>query len=68
MSPWQGHTNRTVARVLALVLIAGGVYGARLAAGSEPRARRAVAFFCLLGAFRRAKKLAFDMTVRPADL
>ncbi len=65
----QAYTNRTVDAVLALVLLVGGVVGARIGSRFGTRLRgEQLRFLLALMVLAVAAKLAFDMTVRPADL
>jgi uncharacterized protein len=65
----QAYTNRTVDAVLALVLLVGGVVGARIGTRFGMRLRgEQLRFLLALMVLAVAAKLAFDMTVRPADL
>jgi uncharacterized protein len=65
----QAFTNRTVDAVLALVLLVGGVIGARVGSrfGTHLRGEQ-LRFLLALMVLAVAAKLAFDMTVRPDDL
>jgi uncharacterized membrane protein YfcA len=65
----QAYTNHTVDAVLALVLLVGGVVGARIGTRFGMRLRgEQLRFLLALMVLAVAAKLAFDMTVRPADL
>jgi len=65
----QAYTNRTVDAVLALVLLVGGVVGARIGSRFGTRLRgEQLRFLLAVMVLAVAAKLAFDMTVRPADL
>jgi hypothetical protein len=65
----QAYTNRTVDAVLALVLLVGGVVGARIGSRFGTRLRgEQLRFLLALMVLAVAAKLAFDMTVHPADL
>jgi hypothetical protein len=65
----QAYTNRTVDAVLALVLLVGGVVGARIGTRFGMRLRgEQLRFLLALMVLAVAAKLAVDMTVRPADL
>jgi uncharacterized protein len=65
----QAYTNHTVDAVLALVLLAGGVVGARIGSRFGMRLRgEQLRFLLALMVLAVAAKLAFDMTVRPTDL
>src|SRR6201987_2330194 len=65
----QAYTNRTVDAVLALVLLVGGVIGARIGSQFGTRLRGdQLRLFLALMVLAGAAKLAFDMTVHPADL
>jgi len=65
----QAYTNHTVDAVLALVLLVGGVVGARMGTRFGMRLRgEQLRFLLALMVLAVAAKLAFDMTVRPADL
>ena len=65
----QAYTNRTVDAVLALVLLVGGVVGARIGSRFGTRLHgEQLRFLLALMVLAVAAKLAFDMTVRPADL
>src|SRR6202023_2503727 len=65
----QAYTNRTVDAVLALVLLVGGVVGAQIGTRFGARLRgEQLRFLLALMVLAVAAKLAFDMTVRPADL
>jgi uncharacterized protein len=65
----QAFTNHTVDAVLALVLLVGGVIGARVGSrfGTHLRGEQ-LRFLLALMVLAVAAKLAFDMTVRPDDL
>ena len=65
----QAYTNHTVDAVLALVLLVGGVIGARVGSrfGTHLRGEQ-LRFLLALMVLAVAAKLAFDMTVHPADL
>ena len=65
----QAYTNHTVDAVLALVLLVGGVLGARVGSrlGTHLRGEQ-LRFLLALMVLAVAAKLAFDMTVRPDDL
>ena len=65
----QAYTNHTVDAVLALVLLVGGVIGARVGSrfGTHLRGEQLRLLLALM-VLAVAAKLAFDMTVRPADL
>src|SRR5262244_3618997 len=65
----QAYTNRTVDAVLALVLLVGGVIGARIGSqfGTRLRGEQLRLLLALL-VLAVAAKLAFDLTVRPPDL
>jgi uncharacterized membrane protein YfcA len=65
----QAYTNRTVDAVLALVLLVGGVIGARIGSQFGTRLRGdQLRLLLALMVLAVAAKLAFDLTVRPADL
>jgi uncharacterized protein len=65
----QAYTNHTVDAVLALVLLVGGVVGARIGTRFGMRLRgEQLRFLLALMVLAVAAKLAFDMTVRPVDL
>jgi uncharacterized membrane protein YfcA len=65
----QAYTNRTVDAVLALVLLVGGVVGARIGTRFGMRLRgEQLRFLLALMVLAVAAKLAFDMTVRPTEL
>jgi uncharacterized protein len=65
----QAYTNRTVDAVLALVLLIGGVIGARIGSRFGTRLRgEQLRLLLALMVLAVAAKLAFDLTVRPADL
>src|SRR5438067_11694979 len=65
----QAYTNHTVDAVLALVLLVGGVVGARIGTRFGMRLRgEQLRFLLALMVLAVAAKLAFDMTVQPADL
>jgi len=65
----QAYTNHTVDAVLALVLLVGGVIGARIGTRFGMRLRgEQLRFLLALMVLAVAAKLAFDMSVRPADL
>jgi len=65
----QAYTNRTVDAVLALVLLVGGVVGARIGSRFGTRLRgEQLRFLLAMMVLAVAAKLAFDMTVPPADL
>jgi uncharacterized membrane protein YfcA len=65
----QAYTNHTVDAVLALVLLVGGVVGARIGTRFGMRLRgEQLRFLLALMVLAVAAKLAFDLTVRPADL
>jgi uncharacterized membrane protein YfcA len=65
----QAYTNHTVDAVLALVLLVGGVVGARIGTRFGMRLRgEQLRFLLALMVLAVAAKLAVDMTVRPADL
>jgi hypothetical protein len=65
----QAYTNRTVDAVLALVLLVGGVLGAQIGARFGTRLRgEQLRFLLALLVLAVAGKLAFDLTVRPANL
>ena len=65
----QAYTNHTVDAVLALVLLVGGVVGARIGTRFGTRLRgEQLRLLLALMVLAVAAKLAFDMTVRPADL
>jgi uncharacterized membrane protein YfcA len=65
----QAFTNHTVDAVLALVLLVGGVIGARIGSrfGTHLRGEQLRLLLALM-VLAVAAKLAFDMTVRPGDL
>jgi uncharacterized protein len=65
----QAFTNHTVDAVLAVVLLVGGVIGARVGSrfGTHLRGEQ-LRFLLALMVLAVAAKLAFDMTVRPDDL
>lgn len=65
----QAYTNHTVDAVLALVLLIGGVIGARVGSrfGTYLRGEQ-LRFLLALMVLAVAAKLAFDMTVRPEEL
>jgi uncharacterized membrane protein YfcA len=64
----QAYTNRTVDAVLALVLLVGGVLGAQIGSrfGARLRGEQLRLLLALL-VLAVGAKLAFDLTVRPAD-
>jgi len=65
----QAYTNRTVDAVLALLLLIGGVLGAQLGTRFGTRLRgEQLRFLLALLVLAVAAKLAFDLTVRPAEL
>jgi uncharacterized membrane protein YfcA len=65
----QAYTNRTVDAVLALVLLVGGVIGARIGSQFGTRLRGdQLRLLLALMVLAVAAKLAFDLTVRPPDL
>jgi uncharacterized protein len=65
----QAYTNHTVDAVLALVLLVGGVVGARIGTRFGTRLRgEQLRLLLALMVLAVAAKLAFDLTVRPADL
>jgi uncharacterized membrane protein YfcA len=65
----QAYTNHTVDAVLALVLLIGGVVGARAGSRFGTRLRgEQLRFLLALLVLAVAAKLAFDMTATPADL
>jgi uncharacterized protein len=65
----QAYTNRTVDAVLALVLLVGGVVGARIGSGFGTRLRgEFLRLLLALIVLAVAAKLARDLTVQPADL
>ena len=65
----QAYTNRTVDAVLALLLLVGGVFGAQIGTRFGTRLRgEQLRFLMALLVLAVAAKLAFDLTVRPADL
>src|ERR1700680_1378735 len=65
----QAYTNRTVDAVLAMLLLVGGVLGAQVGTRFGTRLRgEQLRFLLALMVLAVAAKLAFDMTVRPADL
>jgi uncharacterized membrane protein YfcA len=65
----QAYTNRTVDAVLALLLLVGGVFGAQIGTRFGTRLRgEQLRFLLALLVLAVAAKLAFDLTVRPADL
>src|ERR1700732_1778893 len=65
----QAYTNRTVDAALALVLLAGGVIGARVGSQFGTRLRGdQLRLLLALMVLAVAAKLAFDLTVRPPDL
>ncbi|MBV8937553.1 MAG: sulfite exporter TauE/SafE family protein [Alphaproteobacteria bacterium] len=65
----QAYTNHTVDAVLALVLLVGGVVGARIGTRFGTRLRgEQLRLLLALMVLAVAAKLAFDMTVPPADL
>jgi uncharacterized membrane protein YfcA len=64
----QALTNHTVDAVLALVLLVGGVVGARIGSRFGTRLRgEQLRFLLAVMVLAVAAKLAFDMTVPPAD-
>jgi len=64
----QAYTNRTVDAVLALVLLVGGVIGARIGSRFGTRLRGdQLRLLLALMVLAVAAKLAFDLTVHPAD-
>ena len=64
----QAYTNRTVDAVLALVLLIGGVIGARIGSRFGTRLRGdQLRLLLALMVLAVAAKLAFDLTVHPAD-
>ena len=64
----QAYTNRTVDAVLALVLLIGGVIGARIGGRFGTRLRgEQLRLLLALMVLAVAAKLAFDLTVHPAD-
>ena len=65
----QAYTNRTVDAVLALVLLVGGVIGARVGSRFGTRLRGdQLRLLLALMILAVAAKLAYDLTVHPADL
>jgi uncharacterized membrane protein YfcA len=65
----QAYTNRTVDAVLALLLLVGGVLGAQIGTRFGTRLRgEQLRFLLALLVLAVAAKLAFDLTVRPANL
>ncbi|HEY1432326.1 MAG TPA: sulfite exporter TauE/SafE family protein [Stellaceae bacterium] len=65
----QAYTNHTVDAVLALVLLVGGVIGARIGTRFGMRLRgEQLRLLLALMVLAVAAKLAFDMTVPPADV
>ncbi len=64
----QAYTNRTVDAVLAMVLLVGGVIGAQIGSrfGTRLRGEQLRLLLALL-VLAVGAKLAFDLTVRPAD-
>jgi hypothetical protein len=65
----QAYNNRTVDAVLALVLLVGGVIGARVGSQFGTRLRGdQLRLLLALMVLAVAAKLAFDLTVRPPDL
>src|SRR6266403_4426469 len=65
----QAYTNGTVDAVLALVLLVGGVIGARIGSQFGTRLRGdQLRLLLALMVLAVAAKLAFDLTVRPPDL
>src|SRR5262249_34553802 len=65
----QAYTNQTVDAVLAVVLLVGGVLGAQIGTRFGGRLRgEQLRLLVALMVLAVAAKLAFDMTVRPADL
>jgi len=65
----QAYTNHTVDAVLALVLLVGGVVGARIGTRFGMRLRgEQLRFLLALMVLAVAAKLGVDMAVRPADL
>ena len=65
----QAYTNQTVDAVLALVLLVGGVVGARIGTRFGMRLRgEQLRFLLALMVLAVAAKLSVDMTVRPAGL
>jgi hypothetical protein len=64
----QAYTNRTVDAVLAVVLLVGGVIGARVGSRFGTRLRgEQLRLLLALMVLAVAAKLAFDLTVPPAD-
>jgi hypothetical protein len=64
----QAYTNRTVDAVLALVLLVGGVLGAQIGSRFGTRLRgEQLRLLLALMVLAVAAKLAFDLTVPPAD-
>ncbi len=64
----QAYTNRTVDAVLALVLLVGGVLGAQIGSRFGTRLRgEELRLLLALMVLAVAAKLAFDLTVPPAD-
>ena len=64
----QAYTNHTVDAVLALVLLVGGVIGAQIGARFGTRLRgEQLRFLLALLVLAVAAKLAFDLTMRPAQ-
>jgi uncharacterized membrane protein YfcA len=65
----QAYTNRTVDAVLALLLLIGGVLGAQIGSRFGTRLRGdQLRFLLALMVLAVAAKLAYDLSVRPADL
>jgi uncharacterized protein len=65
----QAYSNRTVDAVLALTLLLGGVIGAQVGIRFGTRLRgEQLRFLLALLLLAVAAKLAFDLTVRPANL
>jgi uncharacterized protein len=65
----QAYTNRTVDAVLALLLLVGGVLGAQIGTRFGTRLRgEQLRFLLALLVLAVAGKLAYDLTIHPADL
>ena len=65
----QAYSNRTVDAMLALLLLVGGVVGAQIGSRFGTRLRgEQLRFLLALMVLAVAAKLAYDLTIRPADL